>query len=172
MKRFKPARYLRAASFNFWTLLPEKRELSDPRKQFWKFRAGYRHFGLLLRALSVVVCFRILLYFRTYRQLSAHIRVRPATIGNCPNPRLVAWAIKTTASIVPTANCLTQALSTQYILARAGTTAVVRVGIAQDENGRVEAHAWVLENGAIILGGTTETLKKYAVLTDLSPLAQ
>ncbi len=142
------------------------------RKFARRSRLGLRYAGLLLRALLTVVAFRALLFVAPYRRIATRIRVRRLGAGEGMNPLLVAWAVSHTARLVPLANCLPQALATQYLLARSGVVVTVRIGVAQHACSEVEAHAWVLHGDTIILGGTPEGLRRYAVLTDLRPIEE
>ncbi|MBI5411081.1 MAG: lasso peptide biosynthesis B2 protein, partial [Nitrospirae bacterium] len=66
----------------------------------------------------------------------------------------IAWAIHVASRYLPgTGNCLVQALATQGLLARHGNPACVRIGVANDEDGRFKAHAWVECDGTIVIGG-------------------
>lgn len=132
-------------------------------------RLGYRHKAFLIYCLVVVICFRVALLFSTYRKISRNIRKRPAPVPAPRSPYLVSWAVRNCARIVPRAHCLTQALATQYIMAREGLTAVIRIGVSGSVTGNVRAHAWVLYDDVVILGGSDHTLADYKVLTNLEP---
>jgi len=73
------------------------------------------------------------------------------------------------ARFVPGGSCLTQALAAQFMLARRGYQSDMRVGVRQDETGKIRAHAWLLSEGNVILGGHPADLQNYAPLIDLSP---
>lgn len=73
------------------------------------------------------------------------------------------------ARFIPGASCLTQAVTAQLMLARLGYQSDMRVGVRQDENGHIHAHAWLLTEGKVILGGHPAELQTYAPLVDLSP---
>lgn len=51
------------------------------------------------------------------------------------------------------ATCLTQALALQAMLARRGTETSLRLGVARDDRGRFRAHAWLEQNGVVLIGG-------------------
>lgn len=75
------------------------------------------------------------------------------------------------ARFMPGATCLTQAVAAQLFLARRGYRSDMRVGVRQDEAGQIRAHAWLLAQGKIVLGGHPADLQAYAPLIDLSPRA-
>lgn len=62
------------------------------------------------------------------------------------------WAVRATSRYVPDATCLTQALVTQILLALRGHESHLRIGVAKDGHGRLEAHAWVEREGCVLIG--------------------
>ena len=134
-----------------------------------RIRLVCRHFGLIARAVVALLFFRMLLWAFRYRQIAKLIRVQIESPPSPANPYLFSWAVRHASRIVPGASCLTQALALQYLLARKGTSVVIRVGVAYGAGQQRDAHAWVVLDDIILLGGTSESLKGYAVLTDLTP---
>jgi hypothetical protein len=65
---------------------------------------------------------------------------------------------------IPRATCLTQALALQTMLARRGTETSLRLGVARDDRGRFRAHAWLEQNGAVLIGGEEATAGGYVPL--------
>lgn len=135
-----------------------------------RIKLGRKHLQMLATAFAKVLYFRLLLTVRPYHHIARSIRLRNADPSGQIKPLVAAWAVKHTAKLVPGAECLAQALALQYILAVSGLAAHIRIGVAQPAGQPLEAHAWVLYDGAIILGGSDESIAKYAVLTDLHPL--
>ena len=128
-----------------------------------------RHFSLLVYCLVLVLIIRIALTFSSYRSIAGHIRLRhPANVKQRP-PYLIGWAVKHSSRLVPAAHCLTQALAVQYLLARQGTQSLIRVGIAEKDDGKIEAHAWVLNDDQIVIGGSESRLSGFSSLVDLRP---
>ena len=79
----------------------------------------------------------------------------------------IGWAVRQSARIVPKANCLTQALAAQYLLARSGYRSQLRLGVAKDNAGRLLAHAWLLSDGKVVVGGSSRELASFTALPDL-----
>ena len=131
---------------------------------------GSRHFGLLVYCFGLVLTLRLALTFSSYKAIAGHIRLRHDAFGEERSPYLIAWAVKHTARLVPMAHCLTQALAVQYLLAKQGTLSLVRVGIAEKPDGKVEAHAWVLKDGQIVIGGSESRISGFKSLIDLRPM--
>tara|TARA_A100001391_G_scaffold99255_4_gene65918 strand:+ start:20715 stop:21137 length:423 start_codon:yes stop_codon:yes gene_type:complete len=133
------------------------------------FVLGSRHFGLLCRALATVIIFRLALLVMKHRRIAQFITVKPAPSGPVREPYTLAWAVKNTARIVPFAHCLTQALSLQYLLGQQGMASTIRVGVQTTENGKVGAHAWLLHDGVVLLGGNERDLAAFTKMVDLNP---
>ncbi len=66
--------------------------------------------------------------------------------------RQVSWAVTKAARYVPASTCLARAFTTQLLLVRRGQAAEVRIGVAKNSNGRLEAHAWVESYGKVVMG--------------------
>jgi hypothetical protein len=62
--------------------------------------------------------------------------------------------------------CLARALATQHLLAVNGYGAQLRIGVAKESSGKLEAHAWVEYQGNVIIGG----LQHLSAFTPLPPL--
>jgi Transglutaminase-like superfamily len=75
----------------------------------------------------------------------------------------IAWAVAVASRYVPAATCLTQALAGQILLAHYGEAALLRIGVAKNEAGKLEAHAWVESRGRVVIGDSRE-LFRYTVL--------
>jgi hypothetical protein len=71
------------------------------------------------------------------------------------DPGRLAWLVDVAARYAPGARCLPVALVTGWMLARQGTPATLRVGVARHA-GRLTAHAW-LECGGVPLLHASET---------------
>lgn len=84
-------------------------------------------------------------------------------------PYVLAWAVKNVSRVIPFASCLTQALSLQRLLAREGYSSTIRIGVKLDDKDKVDAHAWVLFEDRVLIGGNDRHLDDYSVLTDLLP---
>lgn len=65
----------------------------------------------------------------------------------------VVWAVGLLSRYLPGANCLTQGLAAQALLAQSGFPSQLEIGVAKDEDRRLQAHAWVVCYGQVVLGG-------------------
>lgn len=139
-------------------------------RRYWVL--GTRHFFLLCRALLATIYFRMALFVFKYKRLSKSITVdrsSPAPSTDAPSPIVLSWAVRQSARIVPFATCLTQALAVQYLLGRHGEEALIRIGVRTNDSGKMMAHAWVIFNETILIGGPQSNIDRYVVMTDLKP---
>jgi len=127
---------------------------------------AWRHAGLLLHALLTIAVIRAGLSSIGYQPLLRRIeRARPSRTP-AVNVHLAMWAVRHAARLVPGATCLTKALAAKYFCVRAGHPAVVRIGI-QRRDGRVAAHAWLVDGHDVLIGGQEEDLAGFTPLVDL-----
>jgi hypothetical protein len=124
---------------------------------------------LLLRATVLVAGVRLALWTMPFRWVRFVLGIRPAISPSLEAIRVkrLAWAVQAAARRIPGASCLTQALALQYLLARAGESAEVHIGVAKDDARGFEAHAWLEHRGAILVGDNGE-LDRYAPILAVS----
>lgn len=67
-------------------------------------------------------------------------------------PHTLARAVQRAARWVPGASCLTQALATQVLLARAGHAHQLGLGLRRGSAGELQAHAWVRSGEQVVIG--------------------
>jgi hypothetical protein len=106
---------------------------------------------LLIRVGIVVGVTRVALWFLpagTVRRVS--VRVARGTAGSVEQ---LVWAVETVSRYLPHATCLTQALAAQGLLFQSGFPSQVEIGVAKDDRRRLQAHAWVVCYGQVVLGG-------------------
>ena len=66
----------------------------------------------------------------------------------------IAWAVSAVGRRVPGGgNCLAQAVTASILLGRHGYTPRVRIGLVRSGLRGLEAHAWVEQEGSVLLGG-------------------
>jgi hypothetical protein len=123
----------------------------NPVVKFARLPAARRR--LVLRALLTVAGYRLgldLFPFRWVQEAAA--RGRRRSRRRVPAPEQYVWAVQSAARRVPRATCLTQALALQSLLAAAGHASSLRIGVAREDGGRFEAHAWLESGGRILIG--------------------
>jgi hypothetical protein len=115
------------------------------------------HRSLLREALLELSVVRMALHARPLAALKRDVASERRAI-DVPT---TAWAVRTAARFVPGAACLAQAVAMQRMLAKQGHPSTLEVGVARSGGG-VEAHAWLVCDGAIVIGG--ETAAKFVPL--------
>jgi hypothetical protein len=110
-----------------------------------------------LVALPVVATVRAALWILPFGKLRAaiarHVRRRSGSPARSPGEAdRIAWSVGSAARFVPKATCLTQALAGEVLLRRAGYPADVKIGVAKDPAGKLEAHAWIESGGRVVIG--------------------
>jgi hypothetical protein len=84
-----------------------------------------------------------------------------------PSIQKIAWAIGVISQYLPgVRTCLTQALAAYVLLRRCSHAADLRIGVARCGEGQLQAHAWVENEGRIVIGGIKD-LSRY---TPMPPL--
>ena len=126
------------------------------RRLSWKNRAALGRAVVLVglvRAALAVLPFR-----RVMRGLRRLARPRARLTRRLAEPlafRRIVWSAETAGRwLLPSRPCLTQALVGHLLLRRRGYAAELRIGVAKEDGG-LAAHAWVEQDGRIILGGAS-----------------
>lgn len=73
------------------------------------------------------------------------------------------WAVLAAARRLPGTRCLPRALALQALMARAGMTAQICLGVTKEPSSTLEAHAWVLHNGEPVFD--EPELERFSVLS-------
>ncbi len=73
------------------------------------------------------------------------------------------WALLAAARHLPGTRCLLRALVLQELMARAGLAGQLCIGVAKDSGSALEAHAWILYEGAPVLD--EPELERYSLLS-------
>lgn len=125
---------------------------------------------LLFACVPVVAATRLGLTLLSYNRLKRWLPDGDgARLASDEEVRRLAWSVRNAARVVPGATCLTQALAAQFLLARSGRRSQIQIGVAQDSGGQVVAHAWLISNGHVVIGGSQGELQRYKFLAELDP---
>jgi len=119
--------------------------------------------GCVLLVAGVRLGLSVLSYRKLREWIPAAKAPEPASL---PELRRVAWGVRNAARLVPRASCLTQALAGQIILAWKGKPSRIRIGVARDEQRKFVAHAWLISQDRVVLGGATESVRGFTPLVD------
>jgi hypothetical protein len=115
---------------------------------------------LLAKAALVLCTIRLALWLVPFRVLRGLVlKAGTRTAGNDRQTSYsidrVSWALDLCSRHLAAPTCLTQALAAMLLLKHAGHEADLRIGVAKDEGGKLQAHAWVESNGEIVVGAIT-----------------
>jgi hypothetical protein len=119
-------------------------------------RAAPDERALAAEALGLLVAARLVLWLLPFatarRPLDAYAR---HSRGAPRSAECVAWAVAAAARRLPAPfrACLPQALAAEAMLKRHGAPAQLMIGArAAGAGGRIEAHAWVVSGGQVVVG--------------------
>lgn len=74
------------------------------------------------------------------------------------------WAIEVSSKYMPGGvKCLARALTTEVLMKLNGYAPELRIGVAQGEAGKLEAHAWIENQGKVLIGQLHD-LERFKVL--------
>lgn len=124
---------------------------------------------LLLRAFLLLGIVRLILLilpsqFLLEMQDARYARLAATNIHQY-SPMQIAWAVTVASKYIPSGTCLSQAMTAKILLAKYGYPSNLQIGVAKDDMGKLEAHAWVECAGEVVLGGTNSS--RYARLPSL-----
>ncbi len=123
-------------------------------KQFLSLPAGARF--LLLQAVLVVSTVRVALWLLPFATVQ-RLALRAGNTVTCTHSvEALVWAVSAVSRRIPGCTCLTQAFAAQVLLGRSGHHSTIQIGVAKDEQRRLEAHAWLVFAGRVILGGEVD----------------
>jgi hypothetical protein len=104
--------------------------------------------GLVGAALRLVSFKKLLHLTEEFSHTTSH-RQNPFP----PSSERITWAVAAVSRRIPfLSRCLTQAVAAKILLTRCGHPALMRIGVSRNENGRLEAHAWVESQGVVVIG--------------------
>ena len=132
-------------------------------------RLSWEEKTLLLRSIALILPVRIALWVlpsRAVFRLVARGSKRPISSESRDRftPDQIAWAVNAgSGRLLGDGPCLTQALVLLLLFKRRGYPADLRIGVRQDGDGQIRAHAWVESAGSVVIG-QVENLSDYKVL--------
>lgn len=119
---------------------------------------------LLLRAVFLLWAVRVALWSLPFRTVNAfvtrHSRAQTAPMNAPPLERLT-WILAAAGTMLPgQRTCLVRALAGSILVGGQGYSPVLRLGVARQAEGKLDAHAWLECEGQVVVGGTD--LDRYA----------
>jgi hypothetical protein len=136
-----------------------------PRLQYVRQLDGQQR-RLLLEAAVWLGVAQVALRFVPFRRIARWLEqrqqgdARPA--HDVPTDR-IGWAVRVASRRVPwPSRCLAQALAARAMLQRRGVPTTLTLGVAKDDDGGFEAHAWLRCGAQIVTGG--DGVERFTVL--------
>jgi hypothetical protein len=124
---------------------------------------------IILKAFGLLILVRLGLWLLPYKILQRCLETlfpspvtydaqeaAPAALETIP------WAVRAASAYVPSATCLTQALTLRTLLAQEGIPSKMEIGVTRDDEAGFAAHAWLEAGGRVVIGG--ERLDRYTRL--------
>lgn len=108
---------------------------------------------LLFRALFLVIAIRLGLFFLPFRVLKRLTKIDNHGSNAAHSVGQYVWAVRAVSRFVLGATCLTQALAAQALLTASGHDSRIEFAVKKDKQGRFLAHAWVVHDERIVIGG-------------------
>jgi Transglutaminase-like superfamily len=125
-------------------------------RKFLNITPSDRH--LLLSAVLLLGVVRLgmwLLSFQTLRRLLAILSQANSQTQAVDQSSIdkIVWAVNVASYYMPGhVKCLARALTTKVLLNRYGYLPELRIAVAKGDRGQFEAHAWVENQGQIVIG--------------------
>jgi hypothetical protein len=124
---------------------------------------------LMLSVLGLLVRVRVGLTFSSLKAVQGWLPTEPARANTGISPERIARYVRRGARLVPGASCLTQALTCQTLLHRNGVASTIKLGVRR-QGDDLAAHAWVVVDERVALGGTPATLREFAQIVQFGPI--
>lgn len=84
------------------------------------------------------------------------------------DPVRVSRTVSRIAKFVPGALCLCQAIVAQRQSARFGYETTIKVGVKSNAQSHLLAHAWLIYEQRVVLGGTDAEMMEYDVIKEMT----
>ncbi|MBE0698701.1 MAG: lasso peptide biosynthesis B2 protein [Anaerolineaceae bacterium] len=125
----------------------------------------------LLKTTTLLLLVKAGLLFMPFQNLYhfLHRLSHPGKAENPGNLRRILEAVELSSRNMPfAATCLVRALTGQVLLLRSGYNSELRIGVARGSEGKMEAHAWIVYQGKVIIGNRDD-LSRYMPFPSLNP---
>lgn len=131
----------------------------------------------LMQAIPFLFAVRVGLLVLPFRTVArAVIKVAPKKSRARPPDAAVrdavGWAVVHANRAVPGRGaCLHEALAAYVLLARSGFEPRLQIGVRRREDGGLAAHAWIEEEGCIVVGGSRSDIAGFVTFKDWEQVA-
>ena len=125
--------------------------------------ADYRY---LWAAWGLLVFYRAGLALAPFRIVRCALPPLPETEAPAWVLARTRWAVATAARAALGATCLPQAMAANALLSLQGYNSLIRVGVRRSD-GALQAHAWLLSSGRVVVRDDGEGLKSFSTIVDI-----
>lgn len=109
----------------------------------------------------------LLPFSRLLKVLNLYSNLRYKKVGKQLKVEQILHAVHTSNYyVLGNSKCLAKALTTQVLLRMSGYTSELKIGVAKEKEGDLQAHAWVEYQGRVIIGGL-RNLDTFAPITSI-----
>lgn len=104
------------------------------------------------------------LAFSNLRRFLEAISRRYSFFYRCQSIEKLIWTVNVSSRYMPgNVKCLARALTTDVLLNCNDYPSSLRIGVAKEKVGKLEAHAWVESQGRVLIGNLRD-LERYRIL--------
>jgi hypothetical protein len=140
------------------------------------FRLSFTEQKLLIKASFLLLSIQFGLFFLPFKQ-QYRLLVRFSNLPASPRAndpfylqQVVSAITKASRHLLGPNTCLPQALAAIILLRRHGFPVHLIIGVRKDEFGIFKAHAWVENEGIVVIGGYHLELESYTILPGLEDI--
>ena len=123
-------------------------------RKFWQLDRSDRRF--LVKAAFWLAVYRVALWVLPWNRVASMLPSRDKSPAAGASIERLEWAVRTASRVIPSASCLTRAVTLHHLLSRAGYQSSIHLGVAKTSARGFEAHAWVEHNGITLLSSASE----------------
>lgn len=132
--------------------------------RFWKISFNDKIF--LIRTYFLVWIIRLMLWVFKIQTILKFSEKISSTNDKVISIDKIVWAVNSTSIYVPKASCLTRSIVAKTILERYNYKSEIKIGVAKDDEGHLNAHAWVEVANKTVIGGSG--IEYTPILADLN----
>ena len=137
------------------------------------FDHSIHEYWMVGKAFCVVMGFVVLLRVKSFEKVRGLADIQGRVATSSSDEALEAYTTSVVRAVRAVARrflgnkpCLPQALAVKYFLSKAGKESTLEIGVVKSDQGALDAHAWLVVDGDIIIGGRRMS-KKFVQLHPL-----
>jgi len=131
------------------------------------FQISLKDKFLLIKTYFLLWTVRLMLWvFKIQRIINFAEKIGSSTNNKSISIKRIVCAVNSTSPYVPRASCLTRSLVAKILFMQYGYKSEIKIGVAKDDDGELNAHAWVEVNNKTVIGSSE--IEYTPILTDLN----